>query len=269
MPLQIPFFRLRFLQHVLFFIFCSLLIAVPLKAQASEEHTNWTTYAGITSLTAATIAAFHYDQSISDHLSNWKINSSFVRTVSPALTTFGNGVVIGGFLGGFALYGYVTNDTLALKTAFLGTTAFLVSGIAGMLLKHSFGRERPFVSTRPNGFWHGPFAYFIPAKRNGKSVDSFDSFPSGHTISSFCVATILADSYSDSYVPYVSYSLATLILISRVVEKEHWLSDCFAGAIIGYGGAKLTERCFRSASWYNILPFVSSKTVGVLIVAKL
>lgn len=240
-----------------------------LQPQSQKEDVGWSTYAGIASFATATALAFRYDQTISDELSNWKEQSSFLRTVSPFFTTAGNGAVVAGALGGFGLYAYCTGDTTAFTTAFTATTAFLVSGAAGILLKHSFGRERPFVASRPNGFWHGPYAYFIPSKRNGKPVDAFDSFPSGHTISSFCVATVFADAYKDTYVPYISYSLATLIMISRVTEREHWLSDCLVGAAIGYAGAKLTQRWLRSTSPYRILPLLSSHGIGLVWIAEL
>lgn len=34
--------------------------------------------------------------------------------------------------------------------------------------------------------------------------------------------------------PYVMYSLAGIVAITRLIEHEHWASDVFVGGIIGY-----------------------------------
>ena len=63
----------------------------------------------------------------------------------------------------------------------------------------------------------------------------YDVYPSGHTAYAFSIATVFATQYSDiKAVPIISYSLATLVGISRLTEHQHWSSDVFVGALSGY-----------------------------------
>jgi len=84
------------------------------------------------------------------------------------------------------------------------------------------GRARPnnFGTTNPHQ-WDGPFF-------NG------NSFFSGHTSSVFSVASVIAYRYRDTkWVPYVSYSLATLAGFQRIYNNRHWASDVLLGAAVG------------------------------------
>jgi membrane-associated phospholipid phosphatase len=52
---------------------------------------------------------------------------------------------------------------------------------------------------------------------------------------SFAVATTVAGFYPEkTWVGIVSYSLASLCSIGRVVAEEHWSSDVVVGAALGY-----------------------------------
>lgn len=61
------------------------------------------------------------------------------------------------------------------------------------------------------------------------------SFPSGHTGAAFLTAEFLAQEYSEKSIWYgvVGYSFATATGILRVYGRDHWFSDCVAGA--GFG----------------------------------
>ncbi len=248
---------------------CVLSIYQVSFAQATKSQNAWKDYAAITTITAATIAAFHYDQSLSDEMSGWTEKSPFMNSLSSSFSTIGGGFCVAGFLTAYGATGYLLKDSHMVTTSITGITAFAVTGAIGTILKHSFGRERPSVATRTGGFWHGPFAYFIPSKRNGKPLDSFVSFPSGHAISTFCVATVFADAYKGTWVPYFSYSLAGLITLSRITEHEHWPSDCIIGALIGYSGAKIVERSMKNYSPYKLVPFLYSDGGGVTFIYTL
>ena len=61
------------------------------------------------------------------------------------------------------------------------------------------------------------------------------SFPSGHTIAAFSIATVFANRYPrHRWVPWVAYGLAGLVAFSRVTLQSHFTSDVFAGAVLGY-----------------------------------
>jgi len=61
------------------------------------------------------------------------------------------------------------------------------------------------------------------------------SFPSGHTGAAFLTAEFLAQEYSGKSIWYgvVGYTFAATTGILRVYGRDHWFSDCVAGA--GFG----------------------------------
>ena len=91
----------------------------------------------------------------------------------------------------------------------------------------------------PGGKWWGPFKQYDQDVTIYKSVSSFDAFPSGHTAAAFSIATVFATQYnSTAAVPIISYSMATLVGVSRLTEHQHWASDVFVGGLIGYACGK-------------------------------
>jgi membrane-associated phospholipid phosphatase len=114
------------------------------------------------------------------------------------------------------------------------------------MMKYLFGRERPDVATRAGGKWNGPLSYFNRDPRD-QGIGSFDAFPSGHTATIFAAATTISDAYDEPWVSYVSYSIASGVAISRVMERTHWMSDCFVGGLIGILSTRVVEK-------FNSLP---------------
>jgi membrane-associated phospholipid phosphatase len=111
-------------------------------------------------------------------------------------------------------------------------------------LKYISGRQRPNYydpETNENApTWHGPIYQFKKIDGQKPPVNSYTSFPSGHTMVAFAAATVFAMEYRDRpLVPIISYSAASLIGISRLTENKHWASDVFGGAVLGYLCGKL------------------------------
>lgn len=84
-------------------------------------------------------------------------------------------------------------------------------------LKSLFSRERPEEA--------------IEAMR-GRLRDAY-SFPSGHATTSFGLAWLVAMSYPVAWIQAVVYTGATVIALSRVMLREHYVSDVVAGATLG------------------------------------
>lgn len=216
-----------------------------------------------------TTILFHYDQQIYDNLYSFKINNKTVKEISPVVTNLGGGTFAVGLFGGFLGYRLLFKNNKAYEVSKIGIESFALTGITVQLFKYLCGRERPSDATRPGGFWYGPFAYFDKHKGKGKGLASFDAFPSGHTTTAFSAATTISDFYTDPWVSYTCYSLASLVAISRVTEQTHWISDCFVGAIIGYYGTKLVERFNYGSSGIVLLPQVYEHQVGLMLSMKL
>jgi membrane-associated phospholipid phosphatase len=61
------------------------------------------------------------------------------------------------------------------------------------------------------------------------------SFPSGHTIAAFSVATVISRRYGNhKWVPYAAYGTAALIGFARITLSAHFMSDVFVGGVLGY-----------------------------------
>ncbi|HKP45915.1 MAG TPA: phosphatase PAP2 family protein [Pyrinomonadaceae bacterium] len=127
---------------------------------------------------------------------------------------------LGGVAATFYLTGRMRHDERAKETGLLAAEALLDSTIISQALKGVSGRQRPRFD---NG--------------TGEFLDGGSSFPSGHAINSWAVATVIAQEYGPAHpaVPYVVYGLATAIGISRYTGRKHFLSDVLAGGALGYG----------------------------------
>lgn len=78
------------------------------------------------------------------------------------------------------------------------------------------------------------------------------SMPSGHTFTVFAMAFTLGWFYPRLQIPMLI--LATGTACSRVLERMHWPSDCWAGAMVGYLSAWLslrTRRLTQPARWFR------------------
>ena len=71
---------------------------------------------------------------------------------------------------------------------------------------------------------------------------SDNSFPSGHTATSFIGAEMLRLEYSQvsPLITVVGYGIATFTGIMRVYNNRHWLGDVLAGSVIGIIAADLS-----------------------------
>lgn len=70
---------------------------------------------------------------------------------------------------------------------------------------------------------------------------SDNSFPSGHTATSFMTAAMLHEEYGwrSPWFSFGGYAIAAATGISRVINDRHWMSDVIAGAVIGTASVKL------------------------------
>jgi hypothetical protein len=112
------------------------------------------------------------------------------------------------------------HDGRAKETGLLAAEALINSTIVSQALKGVSERQRPQVDNS-----------------SGEFFDGGSSFPSGHAINSWAVATVIASEYGPRHpaVRYVSYALATVIGVSRYTGRRHFLSDVLAGSAMGYG----------------------------------
>ncbi len=121
------------------------------------------------------------------------------------------------------------------NTGMLAGEAIVDSEILTLFLKDATKRagpsEVPLHGNFSDTWWDAP----------GNALRGHGSFPSGHTISAFSVATIVARRYGNHrWVPVAAYSAAALVGFSRLTLSAHYLSDVFMGAALGYSISRFT-----------------------------
>jgi membrane-associated phospholipid phosphatase len=134
--------------------------------------------------------------------------------------------------------GLIRRDSKMQHTALLAGEAMADAAILTTVLKDATKRIKPAgfpTSGNLHDSWFDkggpPYSYI---KGNG-------SFPSGHTIEAFSVATIIARRYRNHrWVPYAAYGLASVVGFSRLSLSVHFLSDVFMGGALGYSISRFT-----------------------------
>jgi len=218
---------------------------------------------------ATTAILFKTDQQTSDALFDWKNRNHFMGQVSHVVTNLGDGGASLAFFGGTTVYSLAAGDNRALQLGKIGLESYMFSGTVALILKETFGRQRPNLATRSGGTFYGPLAYFRQTGTPTHGISFFDSFPSGHTTSAFAAATTISDYFDKPWVTYTSYSVATIVGISRITERMHWASDVFVGGIIGYYSTKFVEHLNYGKSEISVLPSANDQSYAVTVTLKM
>ena len=116
--------------------------------------------------------------------------------------------------------GLATDNTHAKDTGVATARAVADSVIMYSAMKVIFQRERPFSGGAEGKFFSG----------NWQS----GSFPSGHSMFNWTIASVIAHEYPKWPVAVVMYGLATASSTYRVTAGVHFPSDVVAGGVLGY-----------------------------------
>ena len=120
-------------------------------------------------------------------------------------------------------------------TALLAGEAVADAEILTTVLKDATKRVRPAAIPQHANFSDSWF------ESSGSFLRGHGSFPSGHTIAAFSIATVIARRYGNHrWVPYAAYGTAALVGFSRLSLSAHFLSDVFVGGALGYSISRFT-----------------------------
>jgi len=126
----------------------------------------------------------------------------------------------------FYLIGRATHNQRARETGILSAEAIVDSGIVVTVLKEIAQRARPLTGKNRSKFFVGG-----------------SSFPSGHAVEAWSVATVVANEYHGHVaVQIAAYSLAGAVSVSRFTGLHHYLSDLLVGSAMGYGIGRYVYR---------------------------
>ena len=219
---------------------------------------DWTVFGGVA---AVTTLAFVYDDEIYKFV-NGTFGDDQSNAISKYTDVFGEEYFILPSVALTYAIGVIDKDSRLRNMSLAALQSFVYAEVASAGLKVLTCRERPTANsqqpTANSQSWLGPFATFEST-----------AFPSGHAMRSFALATTVAGFYPDrKWVGVVSYSLATMTSVGRVISKEHWTSDVIVGAALGYfigrGVVKFNEKIGNISS-VEIQPIATNYGLGVVI----
>ncbi len=197
-------------------------------APAHSHQRKYYVAAGV--VMATTGALFAFDPVEARYFRNTTSFNQFNRAFSSNITGYGTLATPA------LLYaaGLVRKDAKMQNTALAAGEAVADAEILTVVLKNVTRRASPGSTTAGgNGTWFN--------QPGSPTLRGNGSFPSGHTISAFAVATVISRRYSSHrWVPWVAYSLAGAVGFSRMSESAHFASDVFLGGALGYSIGRLT-----------------------------
>jgi membrane-associated phospholipid phosphatase len=166
---------------------------------------------GLGAVTAALIAT---DRHTSTLLENSKGQVAWGNNLS----TIGAAYTLIPVVAGFYTFGVLDENPKARETAVLGGEALLDSLIVVSILKPIAGRNRPNAKDDQGSFFDGGA-----------------SFPSGHAIETWSLASVISYEYGHTkLVPIIACALAGVVTVSRFSAQQHYASDLVAGAGMGW-----------------------------------
>lgn len=170
--------------------------------------------------------------------------SDSLLTASRNVSHLGAVETLGGITASLYLIGRARNDRRLKETGLLGAEALLDGLIVTKSLKVITQRPRPLEDDGRGRFWRGG-----------------NSFPSGHAVNSWSVATVIANEYGNNrFIKFGAYGLATVISLSRYTGERHFLSDIFVGSFIGYGIGRYVYRTHHDPNVDSGSEFAPTRT---------
>jgi hypothetical protein len=158
-------------------------------------------------------------------------------------------IAIGGLsaaLAGVWIYGLKNEQHRhARETGFLEIQALVNTFLIYTPMQLIAARQRPGEGNGNGDFW--------------KHHNINTSFPGGHAMFTYTMATVLSHEYSQKWVQVLAYTAASAVTVSRFMARDHWSSDMLIGAALGIGiGAhtfhahcdpELSDSCKHHTRW--------------------
>lgn len=132
-------------------------------------------------------------------------------------------IALGGLaasLAGVWIYGIHTDNPHAKETGELELETLANTFLIYAPMQFVAGRQRP-----GEGNGNGDFL-------RHHSMNT--SFPAGHAMFTWSMATVVAHEYPKPWVRALAYGAAITVTTSRLLARDHWSSDTFVGSVLGF-----------------------------------
>jgi hypothetical protein len=156
------------------------------------------------------------------HIEHALPTSSAEVSVSNWASKVGSAYTLIPLSAGFYFIGTKAGSDRFRETGLLCFEALIDSNVTVEAVKLVADRARPLQDNGHGGFESGPSRWN-------------SSFPSGHSINTWALASIIAHQYGHKrIVPIITYALATTVVVSRVGARQHFPGDVLAGSAMGW-----------------------------------
>jgi membrane-associated phospholipid phosphatase len=151
------------------------------------------------------------------HIANAFENSRGQVRWGSRLSNIGASYTLIPVVAGSYVYGAWHDNPKGREIGVLGTETLIDGLITVEVLKVIFRRDRP-DDKHPGDFWAGG-----------------SSFPSGHAMESWAIASLLDHEFRHKrIVGITAYTLAGVVSIARIAAQKHFASDVVAGGTMGW-----------------------------------
>jgi hypothetical protein len=128
---------------------------------------------------------------------------------------------LGATLGGVWLWGIKGDHPHAKETGELELETLVNTFLIYAPMQLLAGRQRPGEGNGNGDFWQH------------HNINT--SFPGGHAMFTFAMATVVSHEYPQKWVQALAYSAATIVTVTRFMARDHWSSDMLVGSALGIG----------------------------------
>lgn len=156
------------------------------------------------------------------HIENAAPNNSTLRTIGTDASYFGQAYSLLPIAAGLYFAGTAKGDDHFREVGLMSFEAVADTGLMQLVLKPLFGRARPTEGDGHGHFWDSP------SRINA-------GFPSGHSISTFAIASVIAHEYHQHlWVKLLCYGYGAGVAAARLSARRHFPSDVVAGGVMGW-----------------------------------
>ena len=156
------------------------------------------------------------------HIVNQLPNSSSQVSVSNWASRLGSAYSLIPISAGFYFIGTSRSDERFRETGLIAFETLINANLVAEAIKLVANRARP-----DEGDGHGHF-------QDGRNGRWNSSFPSGHAINTWALASVIAHEYPKPLVYVIAYGLASTVVVARVGARKHFPGDVAAGAAMGW-----------------------------------
>jgi len=128
---------------------------------------------------------------------------------------------LGATLGGVWIWGIKGDHKHARETGALELETLVNTFLIYTPMQLIAARQRPGEGNGNGDFW------------THHNINT--SFPGGHAMFTFAMATVVSHEYSQKWVQVLAYSAATTVTVTRFLARDHWSSDMLVGTALGIG----------------------------------